>query len=320
MQQNGNDAGAGTRTARPGARPSSDTVVLHPLPAFDFESLGITNIPLPEFHELAHMIYDNFGIMVSEKKRTLVTGRVHPMLDKYGFRDHRAFIDALRADRTGQLLSELANRISTNHTAFYREEAHFKILKEKILPDIVARKKAERDFDLRVWCAAAATGEEPYTILFTLMDFFGAEYGLWRAGVLATDISGDALATGKRGRYNAQRVEPVPMEQRLRYFDRLGDDEYEVKPEVRKEVTFRRLNLNNETYPFRNKFDIIFCRNVMIYFSRPIRLRLVERLREWLVPGGVLVVGHSESLVGQQYGLDYLGPALYTRPLRQPLQ
>ncbi len=88
------------------------------------------------------------------------------------------------------------------------------------------------------------------------------------------------------------------------------------RPEVRREVTFRRLNLNTETYPFKNKFDIIFCRNVMIYFSRPIRLRLVERLREWLVPGGGLLVGHSESLVGQQYGLEYLGPAMYMKPAR----
>ena len=303
-----------TLSDKPLPRLARDTIIMHP--AEIFENLGITNIPMPEFNDLAQMIYDNFGITVGENKRTLVTGRIHPMLEKYGFRDHRALIDAFRSDGSGELLSELANRISTNHTAFYREEAHFKMLREKILPEITARKAAAHDFDLRVWCAASATGEEAYTILFTLMNFFGQEYSRWRAGVLATDISAEALATGKRGVYNRQRVEPVPKDLLLRYFDRIGEDAYEVKPEIRSEVTFRRLNLNSETYPFRHKFDIIFCRNVMIYFSRSIRLRLLEKMRDWLVPGGVLFVGHSESLVGMHHGFDYLGPALYGRPLK----
>ncbi len=290
-----------------------DTVVMTSTGIFDM--IGLASIPLPEFRDLARLIYDNFGISVGENKLALVTGRVHPMLRRHGFRDHRALIDALRADRTGDLLSELANRISTNRTAFYREEGHFRALREKVLPAITARKAAAGDYDLRIWCAAAATGEEAYTILFTLMDFFGAEYGRWRAGLLATDISAAALETGKIGRYAALQVEPIPKEQLRRNFDRIDDDCYEVKPEIRREVTFRRLNLNSDEYPFRNRFDIIFCRNVMIYFNREVRTRLVKRMRDWLVPGGALFVGHSESLVGSQYGFDYIGPALYGKPM-----
>ncbi len=273
-------------------------------------------LPQPEFRELASLIQERFGIFVGEKKRVLVTGRLHPMLEKYAFPSHRALLDALRADRTGELLSELADRVSTNHTAFYREEAHFRTLREEILPDIARRKAAAGDFDIRIWCAACATGEEAYTVLFTMMGFFGMEYPRWRAGVLATDISAAALAAARRGVYDRQRVEPVPKDVLSRFFDREGEDAYRVREEVRREATFRRHNLTGNVYPFRCKFDIIFCRNVMIYFDRELRARLMERMREWLVPGGTLFVGHSESVPGGQAGFESPGPALYRKPLK----
>lgn len=282
-------------------------------PAAIFSGLAISNMPMPEFEEMANLISRHFGIRVAENKRTLVTGRVHPMMEKYAFRTHRDFLDAIKADSSGRLLSELANRVSTNHTAFFREEAHFDLLREKILPEITARRRAESNFDLRVWCAACATGEEAYTLLFTLLDFFGGEYGLWRAGLLATDISADALAVARRGQYNAPRIEPVPAYSVSRYFNHLGGEDYEVKPELRKEITFRRLNLTSGAYPFKQKFDIIFCRNVMIYFSQAVRSRLLDDLREWLLPGGYLFVGHSESLVGTRQGYEYVAPAAYRK-------
>ncbi len=276
---------------------------------------NMPTIPVPEFNELTALIYEQFGIAVGEKKRALVTGRLHPMLEKYAFPTHRALIDALRRDGTGVLLSELANRISTNHTAFFREEAHFAALRESVLPEIVRRKTAARDFDLRVWCAASATGEEAYSILFTMMDFFGMEYSRWRAGVLATDISTDALETARRGVYDSQRLEQVPKDCLLRHFEPAGAGAFRVREEARREVTFRRLNLRNDEYPFRQRFDIVFCRNVMIYFSASVRQRLLERLLRWLLPGGLLFVGHSESLVGGAHGFECLGPALYRKPL-----
>ena len=292
-------------------RPVHDTVVMYK--AEIFESLGIQNIPLPEFEELAQLIADNFGIKVGENKRTLVTGRIHPMMEKYHFANHRECLDAIKNDPTGQLLSELANRISTNHTAFYREDAHFEVLREKVLPELLAAKTAVGDHDLRVWSAACATGEEAYTLLFTLHRSLGFDYRKWRAGVLATDISAEALATAKRGLYSHTRLEPVPPEVLNQYFHRVDQDNYEVLPEYRREVTFRRLNLINDSFPFKSKFDVIFCRNVMIYFSRAIRLRLLTRLRDWLVPGGYLFIGHSESLVGSHEGFSYLAPAVYCR-------
>lgn len=288
-----------------------DTVIMYKTDFFD--NLGVQNIPLPEFRELAKLIAVNFGIKVGENKITLVTGRIHPMMEKYGFANHRECLDAIKSDPTGQLLSELANRISTNHTAFYREDAHFAMLREKVLPEIATAKAGSGNRDLRIWCAACATGEEAYTILFTLLKFLGFDYGNWRAGVLATDISAEALKIAQRGVYTRQRLEPVPRDVLNLYFNQIDADSFEVKPEIRKEVTFRRLNLINDTYPFKRSFDIIFCRNVMIYFTRAIRMRLMSRLHDWLEPGGVLFVGHSESLVGTHSGFDYLAPAVYRR-------
>ena len=301
------------RPPRP-QRTIRDTVVFTKPDTYD--SLEIKNIPLPDFRELSALIARNFGIKVGENKITLVTGRVHPLMEKYGFNTHRDFIEAIKRDSTGELLSELANRISTNHTAFYREEMHFKLMAETVLPALTASKTETGNRDLRIWCAAAATGEEAYTILFTLLKYFNIDYSNWRAGVLATDISAAALETAKKGVYSAQRLDPVPPDVKFLCFDRLDEDNYEVKPEYRQEITFRRLNLINENYPFRQPFDIIFCRNVMIYFSRHIRTLLLERLQNWLVPGGYLFIGHSESLVGVQKGYEYVAPAVYRRSVR----
>ncbi len=288
-----------------------DTVVMYN--AEIFGNLGIQNIPLPEFRELSDLIARNFGIKVGENKITLVTGRIHPMMEKYNFANHRECLEAIKNDPSGELLSELANRISTNHTAFYREDAHFKIMLEKVLPELVRKKTESGDRDLRIWCAACATGEEAYTILFTLYKYFHFDYRNWRAGVLATDISAAALETAKRGVYTAQRLEPVPKDVQGLFFSQAEGDNFEVKPEFRREITFRRLNLMNDTYPFRQPFDIIFCRNVMIYFSRGNRVKLMGRLHDWLVPGGYLFIGHSESLVGEHEGYAYAAPAVYCR-------
>lgn len=283
-------------------------------PVEAYESLGIKRIPAPEFQRLVNIIADNFGINVGPNKRMLVTGRVHPMLERHGFANHHELLNAIEQDRSGVLLAELANHISTNHTAFYREDTHFRFLREKIFPELVKQKRAQGGvLDLRIWCAACATGEEAYTILFTLMKFLGTDYPNWRAGVLATDISAAALDVARRGIYDSARVAPVPPDIRHQYFTRINDEYSEVKPEIRKEITFRRLNLANDTYPFRQPFDIIFCRNVMIYLGRAVRLALLARLHDWLVPKGMLFVGHSESLVGSHPGYDYIAPAAYRR-------
>ncbi len=277
------------------------------------ESMGVQLIPLPEFQELSAIIYDHFGIKVTRKKLILVTSRIHPILLERGFNTHREYIDALKKDASGELLSELANHISTNHTSFYREEDHFAVLMNKALPAIVARKTAAGNHDLRVWCAACSTGEEAYTLQFCLMRFFGKDYGKWKAGVLGTDISMNALAKAKRGIYPVSRLESVPLDVQREFFYKVGPDACEVVPAVKKEMTFRRLNLTNKNYPLKKAFDIIFCRNVMIYFDQALRRELVDRLYEWLTPEGYLFIGHSESVPNIEKKYAYVSPSVYMR-------
>ncbi|MDR0362552.1 MAG: protein-glutamate O-methyltransferase CheR [Planctomycetota bacterium] len=277
------------------------------------EFLGIELIPDREFAELAEIISRHFGIKVGKNKLTLVTGRIHPIMEKYAFKSYADCIRALKNDDKGDLLSELANHISTNHTGFFREDAHFQLLMKTVLPEIADRKRRAGDSDLRVWCAACSTGEEAYTLQFCLLKFFGADYTKWRAGVLATDISASALDKAKTGVYTAQRVRTVPPDVLARYFRRIDEEMYEVLPEVRREVTFRRLNLTRSEFPLKKAFDIIFCRNVMIYFDPSTRGTLVEKFRLWLADGGCLFIGHSESIAEAARTLRYVAPAVYAR-------
>jgi Methylase of chemotaxis methyl-accepting proteins len=275
------------------------------------ESMGIKLIPEPEFKELARIIYDHFGINLTPNKLTLVTGRIHPIMVNHGFKTYSDYIETLKLDKSGEMISELANHISTNHTAFYREESHFKLLQSTVLPEITERKRKVGDRDLRVWCAACSTGEEAYTLEFCLLRHFAREYDIWKAGVLATDISASALAKAKAGIYPAARMESVPLDIQYDYFTRVDNENFAVVPKVKKEVTFRRLNLMNERYPLKKAFDIIFCRNVMIYFDHNTRIQLIERLYHWIEPEGYLFIGHSESVPGLDKMFTYVSPSVY---------
>ena len=276
-----------------------------------FSSLGIKLIPLPEFNELAEIIHSLFGIKVTEKKLTLVTGRLHPIMIAHGFADYRQYLDALKRDGSGAMLAELANHISTNHTAFFREDAHFKLLESTVLPTLTDAKRQKGDHDLRIWCAACSTGEEAYSLQFCLMHHLGDDYRNWKAGVLATDISASALSKAKHGVYPAAKLEPVPPNIQHAHFRQVDEEHYEVLPELRKEVTFRRLNLMAQRYPLKKPFDIIFCRNVMIYFDQKTRVDLINRFHDWLLPGGYLFIGHSESVMGLDATFDYVSPSVY---------
>lgn len=275
------------------------------------ESMGIKLIPEHEFNELARIIYNHFGINITPNKLTLVTGRIHPIMVNHGFKTYRDYIEALKTDKSGEMISELANHISTNHTSFYREESHFKLLLSTVLPEITERKRKAGDRDLRVWCAACSTGEEAYTLEFCLLRHFAKEYEHWKAGVLATDISASALAKAKAGIYAIAKMESVPLDIQYDYFTRVDNENFAVVPKVKKEVTFRRLNLMNERYPLKKAFDIIFCRNVMIYFDHDTRIQLIERLYQWIEPEGYLFIGHSESVPGLDKMFTYVSPSVY---------
>jgi chemotaxis protein methyltransferase CheR len=271
-------------------------------------------LPLTQraYRRLCRLVQGHFGIHLSKEKQFLVVNRLHTQVLALGFTCYEAFLDHVEADASGAALDLLAGLISTNHTYFFREHAHFDFLQTHALPAIESR-LAAGDNDLRVWCAAASTGEEAYSILMTMLDYFGPRYGLFNAGLLATDLSLEALREAAAGTYTAEQVQRVPVNLRQRCFRRCGPGHYAVLPEVRAEVVFRKFNLTTPRYPFKKPFHVIFCRNVMIYFDAATRRSLVESLYRFTAPGGYLFVGHAETVAADS-GYRFVRPAVYQRP------
>lgn len=278
-------------------------------PMFQAEVMQITD---SEFNAIRDLVYKRFGITLSDQKKTLVVGRLQKKLKEHGCTNFKQYYDMLASDKTDALISELANQITTNHTFFFREPDHFDFFKSDILPWMVSEHKARNDNDLRIWCAAASSGEEPYTLIITLLEHFGMDYKNWNCGLLATDVSEKALAAAVGGVYALARLQGVPANILNKYFKKVPDG-YAVTDQLKKEVTFRRFNLMNKTLPFKKKFDCIWCRNVMIYFDTPTKHELVNRMYDSVVKGGYLLIGHSETLDRNQTKWTYIKPAVYRK-------
>jgi len=265
-----------------------------------------------EFHLLSALIYRHFGINLTQKK-TLLKTRLQNVLRQGNFRSFRQFYDYVLANPAGRAMSELVNAISTNHTYFYREKEHFDFLSQTALPEITARLRQEQSKDLRLWCAGCSTGEEAYMLVMMMMEFLGPEYPLWKAGTLATDISEKALKRARIGRYTKMTLASLPEAFRTKYFARLPDGLWEVKEHVKREVTLRRFNLMTPRFPFNKPFEIIFCRNVMIYFDVPTIAALLGRFHQSTALGGYLIISHSESLGRENKWFSYVKPGVYKK-------
>lgn len=263
-----------------------------------------------EFQMLVHYIRDNFGINLDQKK-ILVEGRLSLHIHEAGFESYRDYFEHVFSDKSGAQVSNLITRLTTNHTFFMREEVHFQFLKQRILPEI-GRNSAERD--IRIWSAGCSSGEEPYTIAMTLYDHLGFNKDQWDKRILATDISTKALEQARQGKYAASALEKLPPHWLSRYFRRASDGEYAVADELRDEVIFRSLNLIQDVFPFKKKFHVIFCRNVMIYFDKKTRNELIQRFYDATEPGGYLFIGHTESIDRDETPYTYLQPAIYQKP------
>lgn len=266
-----------------------------------------------EFHDVAHLMYERFGIHLSEQKRTLIAGRLSKRVRNLGLSSIGSYLARVRADETGAELTELVDRITTNHSFFYREKDHFEFLSSEVLPAIKARRAQEAGFSLRIWSAGCATGEEPYTLAMVMREFLGASASMTDWAVLATDLSLSALREAMSAVYAGNRVRELPAAWRNAYFEQRGEDEWAVKDDLRRAVLFKRLNLMDERYPFKGLFDVVFCRNVMIYFDPPVRKALVDRIFRYVKPGGYLFVGHSESLPRDSCPFNYVRPAIYRK-------
>lgn len=266
-----------------------------------------------EFKLIRDYIYSTIGINLSEHKKNLLSGRLQKLLRKYNLNSFHQYYEFVLSDKTGELLSELADNISTNHTYFYRESKHFEIFKNETIPKIIEEKKKKNSNDLRIWCAGSSTGEEPYTLEMILMDTLGINYKDYNAGLLASDISMKALGIAKKGIYHQDKLKQVPKDFIRKYFKKINENEYQVREIIKREVLYKRFNLMNKTFPFNKKFDVIFCRNVMIYFDDKTRDELLRKFWDCLEPHGTLFIGHSETISKKSELFKFHKPAMYLK-------
>jgi len=269
------------------------------------------NITEEELRSLTEYIQKNYGLNLT-KKKTLIEGRLNNLLIEKGFTSFSQYISHVFADQTSSELATMMNKLTTNHTFFMRESNHFNYLKEFVLPQITRTMK-EKDF--RIWSAGCSSGEEPYTLSMILQDYFGEQAKLWDAKVLATDISLKALDTAKLGIYTAEAVESLPNVWKQKYFTKLESEHFKINDKISNEVIFRTFNLMENVYPFKKKFNVIFCRNVMIYFNQQTKIELVNKFYENTEPGGYLFIGHSESINKETTKYKYIMPAVYQKEM-----
>jgi chemotaxis protein methyltransferase CheR len=296
-----------------------------------------------EFRLISETVYKHCGITLNENKRDMVQARLAKQLRDGGHASVSEYLKQVMSDASGDEFTDLIDAISTNLTSFFREADHFQYIKETLVPAMVKRSRTDQNRRLLAWCAACSSGEEPYSLGITLcqslvsasrlpgrpmpaVDSQGGPAG-WDIRILATDISTRMLRTAAAAQYPEARLTGVPPDCREVYFqadpqaphrpERRHDPErihlHEVRPFLRRMIRFRHLNLM-DPWPFKGPFDLIFCRNVMIYFDQATQERLVSRFGQCLRPGGLLFTGHSESLSGINHRLKQVKPSIYAKP------
>lgn len=261
-----------------------------------------------EFRQYQRLIYDSVGINFTENKRQLLVSRLRKRLEAKGIGSYKDYRKYVQDPKNAEEFVQMINVISTNKTDFFREPQHFEFLKRNVYPKLAGKNK------IRIWSAASSSGEEPYTLGITLLEALGSVRGK-DIKILATDISTKVLGEAEQGVYSHEAVAPIPNPLLRKYFlkgHNRWEGYYSVRDELRHLISFRRLNLM-EPFPLKGLFDFIFCRNVMIYFDKPTREDLVNRLGEQLAPGGYLFIGNAESLSGLRTKLQYVQPAVYQR-------
>lgn len=263
-----------------------------------------------EYKELVAFIRINFGIDLGTKKQALVNGRLQNILLENDFSSFTEYFQYLTSDLTGEGLEELINKITTNHTYFLREVDHFYYFRDNILLYLSNNLKNK---DIRIWSAGCSSGEEPYTLAMIIDEFFGKSKVFWDAKILATDISSEVINTAVKGEYSNEDLDVVPINWRINYLTKLDDNTSVFINKIRDEIIFRKFNLMQNVFPFKSKFHVIFCRNVMIYFDNGTRSNLINKFYDSLEFGGYLIIGHSEALNREKTKFKYVKPGVYRK-------
>lgn len=256
------------------------------------------------------LIYRDIGISLADHKRTLVQSRLRKWIKEFKLNSYRELHDKIKSDKSGQMLTVLVNAITTNVTSFFREENQWIYLQENLNSMFDTNAKT-----IRIWSAACSSGQEPYSIIMFLKEHL-KNFNQWDIKILATDISEEILIKATKGAYSQKDLETMPRSMLLKYFDEFhtnsGTKYYVIKDELKKYITFRSFNLVTGRFDlFKNKFDMIFCRNVMIYFDRPTQNKLLDQFAKLLKKSSRLFIGHSESIQKQDSSYKLVAPSIY---------
>ena len=260
------------------------------------------------FSAFRELIYRESGISLRADKKQLLTARIQRRLRELQLVDPNGYLEIIESDHSGHELVQLLDSISTNVTYFFREGKHFDFLREQL-----AAWKRERRASAKIWCAASSSGQEPYSIAMCVQDVLGsASSGV---KILATDLCTKVLAAAHKGEYDDNETSQIPQPLLRKYFRSKGasSPSWVANDELKKLVAFRKLNLIHIPYPMKGPFDIIFCRNVMIYFDLPVRTRIVGEFARLIPPGGYLILSHSESLMGIDAPFRRIENSIYER-------
>lgn len=265
------------------------------------------------FERLQEGCRELFGVTIPAGKKGLAEARLKSLARSLGGSND---VDGLvRLFVTGKgdpgIRTGIVDALTTNHTYFMRETEHFDLFTKRVLPQM--ERELARTKDLRMWCAAAATGEEPWTLGMLLREYFGSGYSQWRAGLLATDISTRALAVAVDGVYSKEDAARLPDSLRERYLEPAGQGVLRMKKKLRDDTVFRRFNLATPEWGFKAKFDVVFCRNVLIYFEGPEMDAVISKMAKHIRPGGWLFIGMAETLRRDQKDFEFVQTGAYRR-------
>ncbi len=274
---------------------------------------GISDV---DFKRLSSFIESELGIRMPDTKRVMLESRLQKRLRNFGFDKYKDYVDFVFSPEGRETeLINMIDAVTTNKTDFFREAEHFDYLVGKILPQAEARDGAGISRPFSVWSAGCSTGEEPYTIAMVLEERREMD-SRFSYGVFASDLSTKVLDKARQAIYEEEKVAVVPMSFKKKYMLRSKDSSrslVRVKPEVRSRVSFARINFMDGYYDVGQSFDVIFCRNVIIYFERRIQEEILRKLCEHIRPGSWLILGHSETLTGMDMPLKGVAPTIYQK-------
>jgi chemotaxis protein methyltransferase CheR len=266
-----------------------------------------------DFSFICQYVYDIAGIVLNTSKKEMVYRRLTRIIRERKISSFTEYCDLLKAEPEKEK-DYFINAITTNLTSFFREQHHFDYMVKHELPKLIKNSLTNHK-RLRIWSSASSTGEEPYSIAITLLETMKGSLGQWDAKILATDIDSNVLAAGKSGVYDERRIEDIPKKFIEKYFHKgvgVNKSKVKVDKELSKLITFKQLNLLHD-WPMKGPFDIIFCRNVIIYFDKETQQELFARYYEMLTPGGLLILGHSENLGPYQAHFDNVGRTIFRK-------